>query len=269
MIERCVPCQELLPRQQALPLTQTSARAPLAQTSADLFSLSGKTYLAFADRFSGMVWADRLLSSSTSAVTKLLEKWFYDVGFPKVIRTDGGPQFRGPFKEWCSSQNIIHEVSSPYHPALNGHAEAAVKTAKYLLEKLDSNLALFKEHLFAWRNMPRPDGFSPSDLFFGRRLSNPCLPTVRPDSCHLDSATSSREKARARTKDDFDDSARLLQPLSPGDAVLYSTPQAAWGGRGTVTSVRPDQLSYHIRPTDGSADTVRNRRHLRPVKDNE
>ena len=84
MVEKCEPCQDHLPRQQQLPLTQTTAEAPLQHTSADLFSLSGKNYLAFADRFSGMVWADRLSSTTTKTVTNLLEKWFYDFGFPKT-----------------------------------------------------------------------------------------------------------------------------------------------------------------------------------------
>ena len=61
-------------------------------------------------------------------------------------------------------------TSSAYHPESNGHAEQAVKSAKHLLRKLNSNLAQFRSHLQAWRNTPRADGFSPAQLFFGRRL---------------------------------------------------------------------------------------------------
>ena len=114
----------------------------------------------------------------TEKVTKVLRRWFLDFGFPQVIRTDNGPQFRGPFDEWCNDLHIIHELSSPYNPQSNGHAEASVKVAKTLLDKVNANMAQFFEHLSSWRNTPRPDGFAPSDLFFGRRLRSQ-LPDLR------------------------------------------------------------------------------------------
>ena len=100
----------------------------------------------------------------------LLTKWMDDFGYPLFIRTDNGPQFREPFKRWCGIKGISHVTSSAYHPESNGHAEQAVKSAKHLLRKLNSNLAQFRSHLQAWRNTPRADGFSPAQLFFGRRL---------------------------------------------------------------------------------------------------
>ena len=169
LVSTCQECVELLPKQRQQPLQQTFATGPMQQTSADLFSLAGKNYLAFVDRYSGMLWCDKLTQTTTTSVTKLLEGWMLDFGYPTYIRTDGGPQFRGPFKDWCNLKNIIHEVSSPYHTQSNGHAEQAVKMAKLILKKTDANLRLFREHLFAWRNAPRADGFSPADLFFGRR----------------------------------------------------------------------------------------------------
>ena len=93
MVNTCSACFENLPQQQDLPLLQTEAKAPLEHTSADLFSLDGKSYLAYADRYSGMLWCDRLTSTSTSKVTDLLDRWMLDLGYPLHIRTDGGPQF--------------------------------------------------------------------------------------------------------------------------------------------------------------------------------
>ena len=60
MVEACDACAELLPRQRAQPLTQMLAHFPMHHTSADLFQLAGHHYLAFADRFSGMLWCERL-----------------------------------------------------------------------------------------------------------------------------------------------------------------------------------------------------------------
>ena len=265
MISRCPACQEHLPHQRPQPLTETKANAPMEHTSADLFSLAGKNYLVLADRYSGMVWADRLSSTSTSAVTNCLDKWLYETGFPRYLRTDGGPQFRGPFEEWCQKHSIIHEVSSPYHPQSNGHAEAAVKTAKFLLDKVDAKLDAFRQHLFAWRNTPRPDGFAPADLFYGRRQRSQ-LPSIRADTCDPDAA-SAREKLRSTAKANFDAHAAALPPLQAGQTVLFSSKGkgTAWGGKATVQAARPDGQSYHIQPEDGSAATIRNRALLRSV----
>ena len=158
MIERCGECFSLLPRQQQLPLQETLGKFPLEHTSSDLFQYGGKYYLVYADRYSGMVWCDRLSSLNTQAVTDKLLSWMLDFGFPHHLRTDGGPQFRSDFDSWCQEHGIIHELSSPYHPQSNGHAERAVKTAKHLMIKVEANLKQFKIHLSAWRNTPTSSG---------------------------------------------------------------------------------------------------------------
>ena len=151
-------CVAHLPQQRPLPLQQTEASHPLESTSADLFSLSGKNYLTYVDRYSGMLWYERLTQVTTAAVTKTLDFWMMDFGYPQSIRTDGGPQFRGVFKEWCEERHIKHELSSPYNPQSNGHTEQAVKSAKTLLDKVGGDMNVFRRHLFTWRNTPRQDG---------------------------------------------------------------------------------------------------------------
>ena len=89
-------------------------------------------------------------------------------GVPLVCRTDGGPQFRGPFKNYCLQRGIVHETSSPYNPRSNGHAEAAVKAAKYLL--LKTKPSEFSSALAAWRNTAREDKPSPNELMFCRKI---------------------------------------------------------------------------------------------------
>ena len=150
------------------PATQTDSRSISTRTHLSrLFSYAGKDYLVWCDRFSGMVWCERLNSTTTDKVTSVLMRWFQDFGFPKSIRTDGGPQFRSGFDLWCKENSIIHELSSPYNPQSNGHAEAGVKVAKHLLQKCDANMRQFYIHLFAWRNTPRQDdGHAPAELFF-------------------------------------------------------------------------------------------------------
>ena len=116
IVEACDACADLLPRQWAQPLTQTLAHFPMHHTSADLFQLAGHHYLAFADRFSGMLWCERLTRLATEKITAQLQRWMEDSGYRQTIRTDGGPQFRGSFKAWCQAHEIRHELSSAYHP---------------------------------------------------------------------------------------------------------------------------------------------------------
>ena len=100
------------------------------------------------------------------AILIKLTNWFNILGWPKKIRTDGGPQFRSEFDNFCKSFYIHLELSSPYHPESNGLAEAAVKNAKNLLKKCDITGQNFQRSLSVFRNMPRSDGPSPVQLFF-------------------------------------------------------------------------------------------------------
>jgi len=262
IVSSCPACQEYLPSQPDEPLQTTSAKFPLEHTSADLFSYAGKDYLVWCDRYSGMVWCDRLRSTTTEKVTSTLLSWFFDFGFPVSIRTDGGPQFRGPFDEWCQENGIIHQLSSPYNPQSNGQAEAGVKTAKRLVQKLDANMRQFSMHLFSWRNTPRPDGLAPADLFFGRRQRS-TLPSAVPPP--ISPPVPEREKASLAAKQRHDSHSRLLSPLLPGTRVHVQTPAGPWGEEEAtvVAARRPDGLSYTVKI--GDKEVIRNRRYLRPI----
>ena len=96
----------------------------------------GNNYLISMDRYSGWPMASPVpRKANTTTITDILEEWFAEHGIPISIRTDGGPQFRGPFDEWCRQNNIRHELSSAYHHESNGHAECAVREVKKLLAK--------------------------------------------------------------------------------------------------------------------------------------
>ena len=107
--------------------------------SVDLGMLKGVNYLVLVDRFTGWPMVKRLTKLDTNAITKILEEWFYDMGKPIRIRSDGGPQFRSGFKDWCRNQDIIHELTSPYNHQANGMAEVTVREMKKLLEKTGQN----------------------------------------------------------------------------------------------------------------------------------
>ena len=100
-----------------------------------------------------------------------LTSWFNLVGWPETIRTEGGPQFRLEFDEFCKNFYIHHKLSSPYHPELNGLAEAAVKNAKSLLKKCKITGQNFQRSVSVFLNMPCSDGPLPASLSALLRLT--------------------------------------------------------------------------------------------------
>ena len=100
-----------------------------------------------------------------SKVTGQLKSWFTVYGWPNVIRTDGGPQFRSEFPDFCKTYNCKHELASAH----NGLAKEAVKNMKSLVTRMHAATENLPEAIAAWRNMARSDGKSPSQIFFGKR----------------------------------------------------------------------------------------------------
>ena len=75
--------------------------------------------------------------------------------------------------QFVKDYDIKHTTSSPYHPQANGQAERTVQTVKRLLVKAKDPC----KALLDYRNSPLDTGFSPAQLFLGRRLKT-TLPTT-------------------------------------------------------------------------------------------
>ena len=118
---------------------------------------------------------------------------------------------------YCEENAIVHEKASAYNPQSNGSAEAAVKNVKKLLKKASST---FKKALLAYRNTPRVDGYSPAQMFLGRRQRT-TLPAPRDsyERANVEEAALKRQK----TKDDASRRravrAKNLPLLHPGQNV--------------------------------------------------
>jgi hypothetical protein len=238
-----------------------------------LYQLSGKHHLIMVDAFSGWIWTSRLTSLVTEAVTNQLTTWFQDWGWPNVIQSDGGPQFREGFKQFCEVHGISREdgTSSPYNSQSNGLAEAGVKQAKHLLDKCSTTGQDFKEALREYRNAPRADGFSAAQLFLHRRQRGR-LPTL-PAATAVDFETSQegsaiRQDSRLKMKAEHDKRAKDLPTLEVGQAVALQNPLTLrWGDEtGIVQSIRNSGRTYIVILDADKGIKTRNRRFLRPVK---
>jgi hypothetical protein len=267
-VARCPACVGVLASQTAEPLASMRATAeyPMQAVATDLFESASKSFLVMVDRFSGMPFVARMTSTTTDAVWKQLMTWFMDFGLPGTIRSDNGPQFRQSFGELCLAVGVAHETSSPYCPASNGLAEAAVKSMKRLLVKVGGvDNEVFRSALLEWRNTPRADGFSPAMGFFGRRLKT-FLPSALPLCFDLEApiafsaARDAVDAARVSQK-----GGTTLRPLSEGEDVHVQDPVGkSWSFcAGVVKKCLPSGRSYDVQTTAGVFR--RNRRHLRPA----
>jgi len=247
LIEACEKCQRARPAARREPMKAESASFPMEKVGLDYFHANGQNYLLCVDRFSGFVFVKHMRSTTTKATCDALEQWFNLVGYPLVVRTDGGPQFREAFREWCEGHFAELEVSSPYNPSSNGLAEAAVKNAKHLLLKMDKKED-FNEAMLEWRNTPRADGVSPAEAFFGRRPRGK-LPVVR------QAATGELATRRGQAMKAQHDRSALpneLPTLQVGARVRVRDPlTGVWGKHTTVVAVREHGRSYWVQSDAG------------------
>ncbi|XP_059097952.1 uncharacterized protein K02A2.6-like [Tigriopus californicus] len=242
------------------------ASFPMEAVSIDLFEVEGKHFVVMVDRFSGFPFISRMKTTTTDAIWMRLRDWFNDFGFPRRLKSDGGPQFRDRFAQACSSLGIIFETSSPYNPCSNGLAEAAVKSMKSLLQKhvgIDGNE--FRAALLEWRATPRPDGYKPALGYFGRHLRTR-LPTARSLDFQLEQTTAFRAARQTIDKRHVREAAGTALPgLNVGDQVHIQHPidKECSFGTGKVIERSKSGRSYTVQTEAGRF--VRNRRDLRPA----
>lgn len=85
---------------------------------------------AFAGRRINHIYAERFLK-------KVIKTNF---GRPKIVVTDGGPEYRNHhFDVFLSSMKVKHEVTTPYHPQSNGQTERMNGTVVSIMKKYVSS----------------------------------------------------------------------------------------------------------------------------------
>ena len=246
LVSACDACQV---HRASLPidnLVPTVASAPMELVSVDLFQFGNSHYLVLVDRFSNFPLVSKLSSLTSKAVIDRLRGWFLLFGFPKTLRSDGGPQFRSEFRNFCDNRGILHQVSSPYNSQSNGSAESGVKILKATMKKCHPSC--WDEAFAMLRHACDKSGRSSSSLFFGRTVRS-SLPTV-----------SDTQPLRKSMNIEFPPD--KLRHLCIGQQVrIQDRRSLKWSSIGTIIS-RSGDRSYVIKLSDGSKIT-RNRRFLR------
>ena len=92
--DMCETCQALKQRNPPEPLRQHSnGDEPWQKIGLDLFEIAGKHYLAVVDYYSNFIEVDLLTTMTSVRIVTLLKKHCAHYGIPRMIVSDGGPQF--------------------------------------------------------------------------------------------------------------------------------------------------------------------------------
>ena len=268
------------------PTEMLQARLPNEVVAMDMVgplphSTKGRRYiLTVMDHATCWVEAYPLESKSARAVTEAFNgEWVSRYGAPAIVLTDQGSEFNNSeLRQYFQDLGIQHRRSTPYHPQTNGKLERAHRTIKNILRKLsnahdgdwEGSLAAA---MWAYRVTPKPNGFTPFFLQFGR---DPDIPDVAITPEHNAMTrwrtlrvSFSEAYERARQSRQFDQ-ARLTRQatgieLRSGDTVvLYNNVRGVfdprWDHLYTVTRVRGPVIS--LEDQHGHRRIV-NRSHVR------
>ena len=157
-----------------------------------------------------------------------LRNFFAATGVPRVMMSDGGPQFASStLQRFLARWGVEHRITSPYNARANGHAEAAVKVVKKLIRTTTSNVSLdddaFARGLLELRNTPREDGRSPAQVLFGHPIKSALPVHYRSFAPEWQQAAQEcdikADHLRSRSKIHHDKTSKPLSQLQIGDLV--------------------------------------------------
>ena len=269
LIEGCEACSKARPSQlkniRSTEPPSSSLGPPLSHVGLDMFEFRGNQHIMCVDQWSGYPLYQKMASTTSASVIKVLTVWFNTLGWPGFVHTDGGPQLRNEFAQFCEQNGIKHELASPFNPRANGLAQSEVKVVKYLLLKCIGEKGDMQRVLYEWRNMPKSHGFLPAQLLFGRS-QNMLLPQPAAAFLPIDfnEAAVARDQLFSSQADHYNRDKVNLEQLFPGQPIRVQNENTGlWDLTGTVIDVRPDGLSYLV---DIEGRTfIRGRPKLQPV----
>ncbi|KAL3887489.1 hypothetical protein ACJMK2_027430 [Sinanodonta woodiana] len=241
----CEHCMERKPKRQKEPLRQhDDGNYPWEKIGLDLFEIQGRNYLLAIDYYLTFI---------------ALKKQFAQFGIPRIIISDGAPQFTSDeFSQFTKQWGIQHHVTSPYHPKSNGKAEGGVKIIKGMMVKCLNSRTDQYEALLELRNTPRQDtGLSPAQMMFGRETRS-MLPLVQKKSPR----NQRRDARKDCIKKSYDRSARIKLKLENSQPVYFRhKPDKPWR-KGVVTE--SNDRNCIVTSTNG-VQYKRNSEHIRPT----
>ena len=124
---KCETCLEMKPQ---------NPQEPVRKHSDSDSEIAGKHYLAVVNYYSNFFEIGLLTTIKSVRILTLLKKHRACYCIPRMIMSDGVPQFTSQeFNSSAEGWYTNHVTSSPMHQRANGKAESAIKIRKSLLVK--------------------------------------------------------------------------------------------------------------------------------------
>ena len=131
-VKTCQACQLMSIQNRPEPLLPTELpRGPWQHIGIDLCGHfpGGENLLVAVDYYSRWFEVAILNSTTASKIIEVLDNWFTCHGFPELVVSDNGAQFKSSeFREFLSLNGIAHQKVTPYSPQANGEVERQNKT---------------------------------------------------------------------------------------------------------------------------------------------
>ena len=264
-IKECIVCIERGDRQPNEPMLKDreEIKEPMYCVGMDHCVYERQNYLVMVDEFSSFPLITKVRSTDTADLIKHAEAWFLDLGFPKIIKSDGGPAFTSKaWDDYCVSRNIDNRVSSAANPESNGLAESGVARTKGTIKKAKAAREDPGTAVAEFRNLPLAiGGVSPHELFY-KRLPRGRLP-------HLDMAYDEEEatKKRKTARESYlnnDTNRKPSREFEIGEKIwLYNRVSHMWDLPGRILEKRESGRSYFVKIITTGAEYLRNRKFLK------
>ena len=144
IVSSCIECQKHnISKRGYHPLTNVVANRPFDHVAIDLAgplpaTEDGYIYLlVLTDICTKYVVIRALQNKQSDTIAKALINIFGDYGFPRIMQSDNGTEFRNSLMSSISKNlGIDRRYSTAFHPQGNGSAEASVKIAMNTLRKM-------------------------------------------------------------------------------------------------------------------------------------
>ena len=275
----CIACLENKDSQPMEPFLEPDVDIteldPMEDIAADLFYTSGKAHLCVADRFSGYLFWRQLANETTSEVVKAMESIFTEHSFPCLLRSDGGPCFRGRFSEEMAKLGIRHKRGGATNHQSQGLVERGIKSLKKLYHKLDPTVrgpVKLQYAVMTLNSMVRADGSgSTAQMFFGRTPRTGKFGIISPGKVSRSDLAEARSKTHRAMREKTKDS-RKMGKFQKNDRVLLQDERTGkFNHRATVIEPRDkrsdDPRSYYVKKDILGEVLLRNRRHFKKLPD--
>ena len=229
-VKHCIPCQANSNRREYEPLSMSELPpGPWQHLSIDFCGPlpSGESLLVITDEYSRYPVVEILTNTGVENVIPIVDKVLSQFGYPIVIKSDNGPQFRSKlWQDYMKTCGIEHRRITPLWPKANAQAESFNKPVMKAIRSAHVLRTGWKKELYKFCRMYRSTPhcstlFTPHFLMFGRE-SRTKLPELNMSPHPADDIVRQRDAQAKLKMKNYADNLHNAKPcnIKNGDIVL-------------------------------------------------